>query len=134
MEKLVKLALLVLAELRLAQRVSDRVTGTAMWLVLAVVTAVGAGGAAVAAVWLYLTPRIGADGAALSIAAVLGVSSTGFFLLARGTMSPQRDDRHGDGVMSDELACELRRSFGRHKGTALVSALLAGLAVGTQRK
>lgn len=130
MDKLFKMALMMLAEMRLAQRVS-RVSGAAKWLVLAAICGLGAGAALIAALWLYLIPRIGADAAALSMGGVFAVLSGLFFLIGRATLHPHRDHhvQHDDDSLAD-----LKEMFARHKGTALLSAVIAGLAMGNGKK
>lgn len=132
MDKLVKMALMMLAEMRLAQRVS-RFSGAAKWLVLAGICGVGAGVALVAALWLFLIPRIGADAAALSMGTLLAALSGLFALVARATLHPHKAEQlHHDG--GDEAVAELKEMFAKHKGTALLSAVIAGIAMANGRK
>ncbi|MCC6914087.1 MAG: hypothetical protein IT566_10330 [Rhodospirillaceae bacterium] len=132
MDKLVKTVLMMLAEMRLAQRVS-RVSGAAKWLVLAAACGIGAGAALVAALWLFLIPRIGADAAALSMGILLAALSGLFALVARATLHPQKAAQlHPDA--GDETVAELKDMFVKHKGTALLSAVIAGIAMANGRK
>lgn len=131
MDKLVKMALMMLAEMRLAQRVS-RFSGAAKWLVLAAICGVGAGVALVAALWLYLIPRIGSDAAALSMGVLLAALSGLFALVARATLHPHKTPHVNDA--SDETVAELKDMFVKHKGTAILSALIAGIAMANGRK
>lgn len=130
MEKLLKIGLMMLAEMRLAQRVS-RFSGAAKWLFLAAICGLGAGAALITALWIFLIPRLGADVAALVMAAVFAVLSGLFFLIARATLHPHRNHhvQHDD----DQLA-DVKDMFSRHKGTAILSAVIAGLAMGNGKK
>jgi hypothetical protein len=130
MDKIVKMALMMLAQMRLMQRVG-RVSGAAKWAVLAGLCALGAGAALITALWLFLIPRIGADAAALSMAALLAVMSGLFALVARATLHP-----HGNHHVEhdDNSFAELKDMFVKHKGTALLSAVIAGLAMGNGKK
>jgi FlaA1/EpsC-like NDP-sugar epimerase len=130
MGNLVKMVLMMLAEMRLAQRVS-RYSGAAKWVVLAAICGLGAGGALVSALWLFLIPRIGADAAALSMAGVLAVLSALFLLIARATLHPHRD-HHVE--QDDNTLAELKDMFVKHKGAAILSAVIAGLTMGNGKK
>jgi hypothetical protein len=130
MDKIVKMGLMMLAEMRLMQRVS-RVSGAAKWAVLAALCALGAGAALITALWLFLIPRLGADAAALSMAALLAVMSGLFALVARATLHPHRN-HHVE--PDDNSFAELKDMFVKHKGAALLSAVIAGLAMGNGKK
>jgi hypothetical protein len=132
MDKLIKTALMMLAEMRLAQSVS-RYSGAAKWLALAGFCGLGACGALVAALWLFLIPRIGADGAALSVGAILAGLCGLFVLVARATLHPNRTPQAALGGDDDSLG-DLRELFTRHKGTALLSAIVAGIVLASGRK
>jgi hypothetical protein len=132
MDKLVKMALMMLAEMRLAQRVS-RFSGAAKWLVLAGLCGLGAGFALVAALWLYLIPRIGADAAALSMGVLLAALSGLFALVARATLHPNKTV-HPTHDAGEETMADLKDMFVKHKGTAILSALIAGIAMANGRK
>lgn len=130
MDKILKL-LLAISEMHVAQRVR-RVSGAATWLVLAALAGLGALAAAVAALWIFLIPRLGADAAALSIAGVLALLSGLFVLVARATLHPQPAHAAAENA-GDDLA-SVKELFAQHKGTALLAALVAGLAMGNERK
>lgn len=130
MGHLVKTVLFMLAEMRLAQRVS-RFSGAVKWLILAAICGLAAGAALVAALWLFLVPRLGADAAALSMAGVLAALSGLFMLIARTTLHPHRV--HTTEPDAD-AAAELKEMFAKNKGAALLSAVIAGLAMGTGKK
>lgn len=130
MRGLVKMGLMMLAEMRLAQRLS-RVAGAIKWAALAGLCGIGAGVALIAALWVFLIPRIGAEYAALSMAALLGVLCAIFAFAARATLHP-RSSLHRE--QEDAAVAELKEIFAKHKGTALLSAVIAGLAMGTGKK
>src|SRR5690606_7341759 len=117
-----------LAEMRLTQSVS-RVSGAAKWLVLAGICGLGAFAALITALWLYLIPRIGADAAALAMGVLLAALSGLFALVARATLNPSRAQPTSSEAsdMGDETLAELKEMFVKHKGTALLSAIIAGL-------
>lgn len=131
MDKLIRIVLTLLTEMQVAQRVS-RVSGAAKWLVLAGVCGLGAGAALIAALWLFLIPRIGSDAAALSIGVLLAVLSGLFILIARATLNA--GSRQPLQQQDDDPLAEIRELFGRNKGAALLSAVIAGLAMGNGRK
>lgn len=134
MGNLVKMVLVMLAEMRLVQRIS-RFSGALKWMVLAALCALGAGVALIAALWLFLIPRIGADAAALTMAAVFALLTLVFSLLARNTLHPNRTVRATPRVeQEDDTVADIKDMFGRHKGSALVSAVLAGIAMGNGKK
>ena len=116
--------------MRLAQRMS-RIAGAIKWAVLALLCGIGAGAALIAALWIFLIPRIGAEYAALSMAGFLGVLCALFAFLTRATLHPHRKPRV---EQEDETVSEIKEMFAKHKGTALLSAIIAGLAMGTGKK
>jgi len=130
MGNLVKTVLMMLAEMRLVQRIS-RFSGALKWMILAALSGLGAGIALIAALWLFLIPRIGADAAALTMAAVFALLTLVFALLARTTLHPQRKP-HAE--KEDDSVADIKDMFSRHKGSALVSAVLAGIAMGNGKK
>ncbi len=132
MEKLIKMALMMLAEMRLTQRVS-RVSGAAKWLVLAGLCGVTSLGALAAALWLFLIPRIGGDAAALVMGVLFAALSGLFALVARATLQQPNRQQQISSDDDDGLA-DLKDMFAKHKGTAILSALLAGLAMGNGKK
>ena len=131
MDKIVRMALMMLAEMRLAQRVS-RVSGAAKWMVLAVLCGLGAIFALVAALWLFLIPRIGADLAALSMGVLLAALSGLFLLVARATLHPHKSAVTSDG--GEDAFAELKDMFAKNKGAAILSAIIAGIAMASGRK
>ncbi len=130
MEKLIKIVLMMLAEMRLAQRVS-RFSGAAKWLALAALCGMVSVGALIAALWLFLIPRLGADGAALAMGGLLAALSGLFILAARATLNP---GRHRPIAQDDDGLGDMKEMFAKHKGAAILSAVLAGLAMGNGKK
>ena len=133
MEKLIKMALMMLAEMRVAQRVS-RFSGAAKWMLLAGLCGIASVVALIAALWLFLIPRIGSDAAALAMGVLLAALSGLFALIARATLHPNR----GDSIAQDDDGLpdlkDLKDLFVKHKGTVILSAVLAGLAMGNGKK
>lgn len=130
MSRLVKMGLMMLAEMRLAQRLS-RILGAIKWAVLAALCGIGAGVALVSALWVFLIPRIGAEYAALSMAGLLGVLCAAFAFAASATLHPNRK-LHVE--QDDATVAELKEMFAKHKGTALLSAIIAGMAMANGKK
>lgn len=130
MSKLIKMALTMVAQMRLAQGLS-RVSGAAKWAALAAICGIGALIALVAALWVFLIPRIGPEAAALSIAGALAVMAVVFALVARATLHPRRTHQT---EQSEETLAELKEMFVKHKGTAILSALIAGMAMANGKK
>lgn len=131
MDKILKLALTLLAEVRLSQRVGQY-SGAIVWLLCAAIAGVGAAGAAVAALWIFLVPRIGADGAALSVAVLLACMSGIFVLFARATLQPVQNRNPVEGLDTD--LAEIKNLFAENKSVALLAAVVAGLVMGNGRK
>lgn len=130
MAKLVKMVLMMLAQMRLAQRVG-RISGAAKWAVLAALSGVAAVIALFAALWLFLVPRLGPEGAALSMAGLFALLSLAFALVARARLHPNRAPQ---AVSEDNSLDELKDMFAKHKGTAILSAIIAGMAVANGKK
>jgi hypothetical protein len=134
MEKLIKIAILAFSELRMAQRMTGKISAAALLTVFAFFTFLGMIGCAVAAFWLYLAPRVGDAGAALWSAVLLfGFTATlsiGGYLCVRG------GSRNGQTPKPffDEMGAEIARAVGQSKGSVLLSALMAGMAFGNSRK
>jgi hypothetical protein len=130
MSKLIKMALMMAAQMRLAQGVS-RVSGAAKWAVLALICGIGELVALVVALWVFLIPRIGPEAAALSMAGLLAVMAIVFALVARATLHPHRTHH----VEHDDASfAELKDMFVKHKGTAILSAIIAGMAMANGKK
>jgi hypothetical protein len=130
MSKLIKMVLMMAAQMRLAQGVS-RVSGAAKWAALALICGIGALVALVVALWVFLIPRIGPEAAALSMAGLLALMCVVFALVARATLHPHRTP-HVD--HDDQTFAEVKEMFVKHKGTAILSALIAGMAMANGKK
>jgi MFS family permease len=128
MSRLVKSVLMMFAQARLAQRIG-RISGAAKWAVLAALCGVGAIIALLVALWAFLVPRIGPELAALAMAGLLALMSLVFALAARATLHPERPED-----VSEESFEELKEFFAKHKGTALLSAVIAGMAMANGKK
>ena len=130
MDKIVRMALMMVARMQLAQRVA-RLSGAAKWAALAAICGIGALIALVVALWVFLVSRIGPEAAALSMAGFLALMCVVFALAARATLHPRRSI-HVD--PEDRTFAELTDMFAKNKGAALLSAVLAGMAMGNGKK
>jgi hypothetical protein len=135
-EKLIKIAILAFTELRMAQRMTGKISAAALLTVFAFFTFLGMLGCGVAAFWLYLAPRVGDAGAAMWSAVLLfGFTAS----LSIGSYMCVRGNGNGNGhtpkkPFFDEMGAEITRAVGQSKGSVLLSALLAGMAYGNTRK
>jgi hypothetical protein len=132
MDKLLNLALFVLSDVLPNERKSAntrRVTTAAVCAALAAAALLAGLGCGVAAIWIYLESVYNPLTAALSCTAVLLVISGALILIARGQFREEQQ-AGGRSAPGDGLAQELRYLFLRHKGSALLTALIAGLAAG----
>jgi hypothetical protein len=139
MESILKLALMFLADRRGGEPSgATRVTAGAACTGFAIVTLMAGIGCATAALWIYLIPRVGEAGAALSVAAVFLVSSGILLLVARNMFTPDAEDAApgvaGLADMGEELFEELRAGFGNNKSAVVMAALVAGLLAGRASK
>ena len=136
MEKLIKIAILAFTELRMAQRMTGKISAAALLTVCAFFTFLGMLGCGVAAFWLYLAPRVGDAGAAMWSAVLLfgftaSLSLGGYFCIRGGN---GHKNGAGPKPFFDEMGAEISRAVGQSKGSVLMSALLAGMAYGNSRK
>jgi len=102
--------------------------------VVAAAALVGALGAAIAALWLWVLPFLGPAGTALAMAIVMGLVAAGLIAVACKRMKPLDSE---DGVTDpdiDVLLDEGLRIYRNHKGLALAAALVAGLASGIGKR
>jgi hypothetical protein len=130
MGKLVGSILMMLTQMRLAQRLG-RISGAAKWAALAALCGLGAVTALLVALWVFLIPRLGPEVAALAMAGLFAVLCLGFALAARATLNPGRTSAAPD---EDRAVEELKALFAKHKGTALLSAVLAGMAMANGKR
>ena len=135
MEKLLSLALVVLDGLALERRAFNtrRLTMAALLTALSGLALLGATGCAVAALWIYLAAAYGPVGGALGSTTVLLILSGALFVAARGQFREGERLAPPKPSLADELTGEAQRLFLRHKGSALLTALLAGLAAGRSK-
>jgi hypothetical protein len=110
-------------------RTTGRMTAAALCASLAAVSAISAGGCAAAALWLFAIPYVGAAGAPLVAAGGLLVFCVGLMTVARGILHYRRRARRSTAPPGLRLEDALH-FFSENKGTMLLAALVAGLAVG----
>ena len=132
MDKLLKLALIAFTENRLAQRAKG-IPAAAVCAAFAFFTALGTLGCAIAALWIFLAPQVGAAGAAVWSAVVLLLITAGLGLAAKMSMNAGHHPREGAGLAGlEDIAGELRRGMSNNKFSVLLAALIAGLLAGRQ--
>jgi hypothetical protein len=133
MDNLIKVALMVLADRRPNTSGASRITAGALCTGFAVIAMAAGIACGLAALWIFLIPRVGSAAAALTVAGVLLVSSGVLMLMARSLFSS--DDEDEDGLprpaFGEELLDEFREGFENNKTSALLAALVAGLAAGS---
>lgn len=133
MEPLIRIALAFLNNHRTGGNLGERIGTGALISMIAGLALIAGMACGMAALWLYLAPQIGSAGAALSVAAVLLVSSGVLLLVAR---SQFHGDKTSDDVppLGEELFEELREGFEKNKVLALMAAVVAGLLVGNRKR
>jgi hypothetical protein len=129
MDKLLKIALLAFTEMRLAQRAS-RFSAAAVCAAFGFFTALGTIGCAIAALWIFLSPQVGAAGAALWSALALLLITAVLVFVAKMSVNGQHHHHGESGLPVDEIVGELRRGMSSNKMSVLLAALLAGLMMG----
>jgi hypothetical protein len=129
MDKLFKIAMLAFTEMRLAQRAS-RFSAAAVCAVFGFFTALGTIGCAVAALWIFLAPQVGAAGAALWSAFALLLITVVLAFVAKMSVNGNQHHHGEGGLPLDDVAAELRRGLSNNKTSVLLAALLAGLMMG----
>ena len=110
-------------------KATGRMTAAALCASLAAVSVIAAGGCAVAALWLYAIPHVGAAGAPLVAAGGLLVFCAVLMVVARGVLHYRRRASRSMPAPGSLLE-EALRLFGENKGAMLLAALVAGLAAG----
>ena len=108
---------------------TGRITAAAVCASLAAVSAIAAGGCAVAALWLFAIPYVGAAGAPLVAAGGLLVFCVVLMAVARGIVRYNRRAPSSTAAPGLQLG-EAIRLFSENKGTVLLAALVAGLVAG----
>jgi hypothetical protein len=132
MDKLLNLALFVLSDVIPSERRdanTRRITAAAVCGALSAIAFLTGFGFGVAALWVWLATLYNTLSANLICTVVLLVLSGILILVARGQFQKEQRDS-GRATIGDDLARELRYLFLRHKGSALLTALIAGLAAG----
>jgi hypothetical protein len=132
MDKLLNLALFILADVIPSEHRranTRRATTAAVCAALAAIALLAGVGFGIAALWIWLETLYNPLSAALICMAALLVISGVLILVARGQF---REEQRASArsTLGDDLARELRYLFLRHKGSALLTALIAGLATG----
>jgi hypothetical protein len=110
-----------------------RLVYVASCVALALCCGISAFGCALAALWIYAIPHVGAVGAPLVVAAVLLVIGLGLIALSR--RSPRA--RHPLPAVSIDyaaVAAELSDMVREHKAPTLIAAFLAGVMAGTKNR
>jgi hypothetical protein len=134
MENIIKVALMLLADRRPGEASgATRITTGALCSGFAFMTMAAGIACGLAALWMFLEPRIGHVGAALTVASILLVLSGILLLVARSMFTPDEDIPAGPAI-GEELMDELRAGFEENKGLALMAALVAGLVFGGRKK
>lgn len=133
MDKLLNLILVILSDVIPSEHRATntrRVTTAAACAALSAVALIAALGCATAAIWIYLAAAYGPLGGALGCTATLLVVSGALVLVARGQFQDELRTTKGSTSLGEELTKELHKIFLRHKGSALLTALIAGFAAG----
>ncbi len=130
MSELLKLAL-ALAEGVAVQRARPA-AARICYVAFAALCAVAALACALAALWIYALPYVGAAGAPLVVAGVLLVLVLA--LLALRGYAGRRRLASPEDIAATALLGEVARLVKEHKGAVLIAALFIGLLAGTDKK
>jgi hypothetical protein len=133
--ELIRLVLAAVEEYaaRSIRRAVRRLAYVAGCVALAVCCGIGAFGCALAALWIYAIPHVGAVGGPLIVAAGLVAIGLGLFALSRRS----RGTRHPLPAMNIDyaaVAAELSDMVREHKAPTLIAAFLAGVMAGTKNR
>ena len=136
MDKLIKVALMILTDRPSHQGLGTRITTGALCTGFALITLAAGIACALAGLWIYLIPVVGPVGAALWIAAILLFVSAMMMLVARSMFSAGAVDPEAESpaTLGEELLDGLREGFGENKTSVLLAALVAGLVAGAMNK
>ena len=118
--------------MRQARPCARRLACVAASVVAAAVLASFALGCALAALWIYARPSLGAAGAPLLVAGVLLVLALAA-LLPVWRLRRRRRAPPSAGDLAAELLAEAARLTKAHEGPMLLAALIAGFTAGTRR-
>ncbi|HYM03963.1 MAG TPA: hypothetical protein VET85_13510 [Stellaceae bacterium] len=136
METLVKLAFTIAAGTRAATSFGDHARGfaiTVVGIVCVGILVAASIGCAAASLWIFAIPYVGSAGAPLCMAAVF--LAGGFAVLAyirhvrRGPRLTQPSKVTPETVLADAV-----RLLGDNKGATLMTAFVAGLAAGSDKR
>jgi uncharacterized membrane protein YfcA len=110
-----------------------RLTYVAACVGLALCCGIGAFGCALAALWIYAVPHVGAVGAPLIVASVLLAIGVGLIMLSRRRPIPRRP-QPAMNIDYAAVATELSDMVKEHKAPTLIAAFLAGVMAGTKNR
>jgi hypothetical protein len=132
---LIRLVLAAVEEFaaRSLRRAVRRLAYVAGCVAVALCCGMGAFGCALAALWIYAIPHVGAVGAPLVVAAVLLAIGLGFFALSRRSAGAQRV-LPAMNIDYAAVAAELSEMVREHKAPTLIAAFLAGVMAGTKNR
>jgi hypothetical protein len=106
---------------------SSRFAMTTLWAGATAVLAAAALGCGLAALWAWERPILGDAGASLVVSGVLLVGALVAFMVTRRLHHPAKSHTACNASQA-MLVAEAGRLFKQHKGSALIAAVLAGLA------
>jgi hypothetical protein len=112
---------------------ADRMAKAGLCAVVAGVLATASIGCALAALWIWEIPRLGAAGAPLLVAAILLVGGLATLAAMRLVMRP-RPAPPPAFAAPELLLAEAMRLFRDRKGAVLLAAIIAGLMAGRSEK
>lgn len=141
MERLIRLAIVAWSEMRLVERFGPKMAGAMVCALFAFFALLAATGLGVAAVWISIADASGPIAASLWSALVFLVIAAGLLIGMKVVLgsghhphAPRTGVAHGASVANDELMASLHKTIGDNKTAALISAVLAGLMIGTQQR
>ena len=135
MNAVLKAALVAFLRLTAAERLGaavGRLTGAAVCVILAGICALAAFACAIAALWIAILPAVGPAYASLFAGGALLTLCFVALAVARFLLTKRRAHTRSPAI--DPLLAEVTRLLQEHPGTALLAALVAGLALGSKRR
>jgi hypothetical protein len=149
MDRIARLLLFALTELRPAQRLSagaSRITAAAVYSAAAVAATAAALICLIAAGWITLIPLIGHAGAAVCAALGLFVVAAVLWVLARNRIGLEAETvdvpppdpvlpglAAGVQAAAEQIGPEVRRLFAENKLPIILAAVVAGMALASDR-
>ena len=139
MEKLIRLAVVAWSEMRFVERLGPKMTGAFACAAFAFFAILAAAGLAVAAIWLSIAASSGPIAASLWSALVFLLLAAALliamkFVLSSGSAPRIARAASATSALNDDVSAILHKTIGHHKAAGLISAVLAGLMMGTQRR